>query len=188
MAPASTSENPGAGFVLWLMGPTSGGKTTIGEHLLERLRAEDAPGMHFDGDEVRNFFGPDLGFEASDRQRVVATLVHLANKASAASVNVIVSALTASEDARRLVLDTVKNLIIVYVKCSIETCAGRDPKGLYAQAKNGEIDTLIGVNSDYLPPDNPDLVIDTEDLSPAEAVEAIIRHLDQVGWEESKQG
>ena len=84
-----------------------------------------------------------------------------------------------SEDARRVVLDTVKNLIIVYIKCSIETCAERDPKGLYTQAKNGEIDTLIGVNSDYLPPDNPDLVIDTEDLSPVEAVEAIIKHFDQ---------
>ena len=177
MSPASASENTGPGFVLWLMGPTSSGKTTIGEHLLERLRADGSPCMHFDGDEVRNFLGKDLGFEVSDRQRVVATLVHLANKTSAAGVNVIVSALTASADARRLVLETVKNLIIVYVKCSIETCAERDPKGLYTQAKNGEIDTLIGVNSDYLPPDNPDLVIDTEDLSPAEAVEAIIRHL-----------
>ncbi len=177
MAHERTSETPGPGFVLWLMGPTSSGKTTIGEHLLERLRAAGSPSMHFDGDEVRAFLGPDLGFEASDRQWVVATLVHLANKTSAPGVNAIVSALTASEDARRLVLDSVKNLIVVYVKCSIETCAERDPKGLYAQAKNGEIDTLIGVNSDYLPPDNPDLVIDTEELSPAEAVDAIIRHL-----------
>jgi adenylylsulfate kinase-like enzyme len=181
MDPASASETTDSGFVLWLMGPTSSGKTTIGEHLLERLRANGTPSMHFDGDEVRAFFGPDLGFEASDRQRVVATLIHLANKTSAAGVNVIVSALTANEDARRLVLDSVKNLMIVYIKCSIETCAGRDPKGLYAQAKNGEIDTLIGVNSDYLPPDNPDLVIDTEELSPAEAVDAIIKHLDQTG-------
>jgi adenylylsulfate kinase len=177
--PVGTSENTGPGFVLWLMGPTSGGKTTIGEHLLERLRADGSPSMHFDGDEVRNFFGKDLGFEVSDRQRVVATLVHLANKSSAAGVNAIVSALTASEDARRLVLDSVSNLVVVYVKCSIETCAERDPKGLYAQAKNGEIDTLIGVNSDYLPPHNPDLVIDTDDLSPAEAVDAVIRHLHQ---------
>ena len=179
MAPARTSENTGPGFVLWLMGPTSGGKTTIGEQLLERLRADGSPCMHFDGDEVRNFFGEDHGFEVSNRQRVAAALVHLANKTSAAGINVIVSALTASEDARRVVLDTVKNLIIVYIKCSIETCGERDPKGLYTQAKNGEIDTLIGVNSDYLPPDNPDLVIDTEDLSPVEAVEAIIKHFDQ---------
>lgn len=181
MAPASISENPAPGFVLWLMGPTSAGKTTIGEQLLERLRADGSPSMHFDGDEIRNFFGEGLGFEASDRQRVVATLIHLANKTSAANVNVIVSALTANEDARRLVLDTVKNLIVVYVKCSIETCAKRDPKGLYGQAKNGEIDTLIGFNSEYAPPDSPDLVIDTEKLSSTEAVDAIIRHLLQAG-------
>ncbi len=188
MTSASASENTDAGFTLWLMGPTSGGKTTIAEHLLERLRASGLPSMHFDGDEVRAFFGENLGFEDSDRQRVVATLVHLANKTSAAGVNAIVSALTASEDARRLVLDSVKNLMIVYIKCSIETCAERDPKGLYAQAKNGEIDTLIGVNSDYLPPDDPDLVIDTDDLSPAKAVDAIIGHLDRTGWGASIRG
>ena len=164
------------------MGPTSSGKTTIGEHLLERLRADGTPSMHFDGDEVRKFFGDNLEFKVSDRQRVVATLVLLANKTSAAGVNVIVSALTASKNARRLVLDSANNLIVVYVKCSIEICAERDPKGLYAQAKNGEIDTLIGFNTAYLPPDNPDLVINTKDLSPAEAVEAIINHLNRTGY------
>ena len=164
------------------MGPTSGGKTTIAEHLLGHLRADGWPCMHFDGDEVRNFFGEDLGFKVSDRLRVVGTLAHLASKTSDAGVNVIVSALTASEETRRLVLDTVDKLIIVYVRCSIETCQARDPKGLYARARNGEIDTLIGVNSEYVPPENPDLVIDTEELSPADAVEAIIDHLRQSGW------
>ena len=74
------------------MGPTSGGKTTIGERLLERLRAEGVPAMHFDGDEVRNFFGDDLGFKKSDRQRVVYTLVHLANKTAAAGVITLAAA------------------------------------------------------------------------------------------------
>ena len=159
------------------MGPTSGGKTTIAKHLLGHLRVDGWPCMHFDGDEVRNFFSEDLGFKVSDRLRVVGTLAHLASKTSDAGVNVIVSALTASEDARRLVLDTVDKLIIVYVRCSIETCQARDPKGLYARARNGEIDTLIGVNSEYVPPENPDIVIDTETLSPADAVDAIMGHI-----------
>jgi len=170
---------PKKGFVLWLMGPTSGGKTTIGEALIARLRTEGWPMMQFDGDEVRNFFGDNLGFKVSDRQRVVGTLVHLANKTSAAGVNVVVSALTASKDARRLVRDAVKNLQIIYIKCSIETCQARDPKGLYAQANSGKIDTLIGINSEYLAPENPDLVIDTEQLSVDEAVEVIIDFLRQ---------
>ena len=183
MALPTPSQTPEPGFILWLMGPTSGGKTTIGEHLLQRLRAGGASVMHYDGDEVRGFFGDTLGFKASDRQRVVATLVHLANRSSAAGVNVIVSALTANQDARRLVLGTVKNLSVIYIKCSIKTCAERDPKGLYARAKNGEIDTLIGVNSEYLAPENSDLVIDTESLSPNAAVDAIIQHIRQMGYE-----
>jgi len=168
-----------AGFVLWLMGPTSSGKTTIAELLLEHLRANGMSSIHFDGDEVRNFFGENLGFDVSDRQRVVSTLVHLANKTSAAGVNVIVSALTASVEARCLVLDTARNLTVVYLKCPIETCIERDPKGLYAQAKNGEIDTLIGFNTEYLPPNNPDLVINTKELSSYRAVKVIIEHLNQ---------
>ena len=183
MNPENASETPVPGFILWLMGPTSGGKTTIGEHLLQRLRADGLSAMHFDGDEVRDFFGGTLGFTASDRQRVVATLVHLANKSSAAGVNAIVSALTANEDARQLVRETAKNLSVIYIKCSIKTCAERDPKGLYARAKNGEIDTLIGVNSEYLAPENSDLVIDTESLSPNAAVDAIIQHIRQMGYE-----
>ena len=159
------------------MGPTSGGKTAIGERLLERFRAEGVPALHFDGDEVRDFFGDDLGFEKSDRQRVVATLAHLAKKTSKAGINAIVSALTASEDARRLVLDSFDNLTLVYVKCPIETCQAHDPKGLYAKAQNGEIDTLVGFNSEYLPLENPDIVIDTETLSPADAVDAIMGHI-----------
>ena len=161
------------------MGPTSSGKTTIGEALMARLRADEVPTMHFDGDEIRNFFGDDLGFKKSDRQRVVGTLVHLAQKTSEAGINAIVSALTASEDARELVNDSFDILTLVYVKCSIETCAERDPKGLYAQAQNGEIDTLIGINSEYVAPENPDLVIDTEKLSPDAAVDAIMDHINR---------
>ncbi len=165
------------GFVLWLLGPTSSGKTTLAKHLTERLRSAKTPILHFDGDEVRDFFGENHGFAPEDRMRVVSTLTHLANKTAAAGINAIVSALTANEDARRHVLETVENLIIGYVKCSIECCAARDPKGLYAKAQNGEIDTLIGANSAYLPPKNPDFVIDTEALSLDQAGDAVIDYL-----------
>ena len=167
------------GFVLWLMGPTSSGKTTIAEQLLVRLRSDGHRALHFDGDEVRNFFGDDFGFQASDRHRVVGTLVHLANKTSEGGIHAIVSALTANKDARKLVNDSIDELSIVYIKCSIETCAERDPKGLYAKAHSGEIDTLVGVNSEYLAPENPDIVIDTETLTPVEAVDAILGYLGQ---------
>ena len=64
-----------------------------------------------------------------------------------------------------------------YVKCPIEICAKRDPKGLYAQAENTEIDTLIGINSEYFPPKNPDIIIDTSELLPSQAIDYIVEFL-----------
>lgn len=153
---------PQPGRVLWLLGPTSAGKTTLATRVVDDLRKSGVPVIFFDGDEVRDFFGKELGFGVHSRLRVVSVLAHLANKAADAGLHVVVAALTAGEDARDYVRENVRNLTVGYVFCSIQRCAQRDPKGLYGKAMRGEIDTLIGYNSEYRPPDNPDLVLDTE--------------------------
>jgi adenylylsulfate kinase len=150
------------GSVLWLLGPTSAGKTTLGVRTVAELRKHGVPAILFDGDEVRDWFGADLGFGADSRLRVVSILVHLANKAADAGLHVVVAALTAGQEAREYVRANVRNLTVGYVACSIEACAQRDPKGLYRKAMDGEIDTLIGYNSEYRPPEGPDLILDTE--------------------------
>jgi adenylylsulfate kinase-like enzyme len=124
----------------------------------------------FDGDEIRGFFGPGFGFDSEHRLRVVEVLAHLANKAAEAGLNVVVAALTAGQDARDHVHANVRNLKVGYVSCSVDACARRDPKGLYGRAMRGEIDTLIGFNSEYRPPDSPDIVLDTERYSADELV------------------
>jgi adenylylsulfate kinase len=157
-------------FVLWLLGPTSSGKTTIATELLFSLRKKGIPVIHYDGDEIRDFFGDSIGFSAQDRYRVVHTIVHLVNKNSDAGLNVIVSALTANHDVRTFIKDRVNKLIVGYVKCSIDECIRRDPKGLYKKAKKGEIDTLIGFNQEYCEPENSDIILETEIKSKAEIV------------------
>ena len=163
--------------MIWLLGPTSSGKTTIASLLLEKLRKKGLLVLHYDGDEVRNFFGPDLGFKASDRMRVVSTLTHLANKATEAGSNVVVSALTANLDSRDYVRDNANNVLFCYIECSIETCAKRDPKGLYSRAREGKINTLIGYNSKYIPPENPEIVVNTDYASAPLAVDIIWEYL-----------
>lgn len=163
-----------AGKVLWLLGPTSAGKTTLGTRVVADLRKNGIPAILFDGDEVRGFLGVGFGFGAGSRLHVVSILVLLANKAAEAGLNVVVAALTAGQDARNYVRENVKNLTIGYVACSIQRCAERDPKGLYAKAKRGEIDTLIGYNSAYQPPESPDLVLDTESHSLDELAAQIV--------------
>jgi len=164
-------------FTVWLMGPTASGKTTLARALKDRLTSVNSPAIHYDGDEVRNFFGDLLGFADQDRLRVVKTITHLAGKASRAGLNVIVSALTANPDARELIRREVPNLVIIYLQCELQECALRDPKGIYQRARSGEINTLIGYNSPYLPPDDYDLSIDTEKNDLEACVEKVLNLL-----------
>lgn len=172
--PLQDTGYPRAGTVLWLLGPTSAGKTTLATRVVADLRRDGIPAILFDGDEVRDFFGADFGFGTDNRLRVVSVLVHLANKAADAGLHVVVAALTAGQDAREHVRANVINLTLGYVACSTRTCAQRDPKGLYGKAMRGEIDTLIGYNSQYRPPDDPDLVLDTETHSLDELAARIV--------------
>ena len=133
-----------AGTVLWLLGPTSAGKTTLATRVVADLRMAGIPAILFDGDEVRGFFGAKLGFGAESRLHVVSILAHLANKAAEAGLNVVVAALTAGEDAREYVRKNVRNLTTGYVACSIQGCAERDPKGLYGKAMRGESAHRLG--------------------------------------------
>ncbi len=150
------------GIVLWLMGPTSSGKTTISKKLCDRLRSYGYVTVTYDGDDVRNIFASNLGFASKDRLKVVKMLVYMANKAAKAGAIVIISALTANDDARKYIKESISNILIGYVECDISVCASRDPKGLYKQAKEGKIDTLIGYNTEYKAPENSDIVINSE--------------------------
>jgi adenylylsulfate kinase len=164
--------------VIWLMGPTSAGKTTLAKALVEHLRAAgDVPVIHWDGDQVRDMLGTDLDFSSNSRLRVVRTLAEMAKATSDAGVFTIVSALTAHEDARKLISEILPRLIICYVHCPIDICIERDPKGLYRRAIDGEIDTLIGYNSEYRPPIDPALIVDTSLGNVAKGVEQIVAFL-----------
>lgn len=167
--------------IYWIMGPTSSGKTTLAHHFLDELRKTGNCAIHYDGDEVRDFFGSNHGFAEADRLKVVRTLVHLANKANDSGLNVIVSALTANQDARDYVKHNVKNLVLIYIDCSIEKCAERDPKGLYRKAERGEIATLIGINTSYRPPEKPDVIISTEGTTIEFTTTELMRKLRSIG-------
>ena len=166
-------------YTLWLLGPTSSGKTTIASELVQILaKKENFKILHYDGDEVRSFFGNNYGFTENNRGQVVEILAHLAIKANNAGVNVIVSALTAHQSARDYINFNISNLIVGYINCPINICAERDPKGLYKKAKNGEINTLIGYNSKYVVPNDPDITIDTSLLSMNESVQTLVNFLE----------
>ena len=169
-------ENP---YIFWILGPTASGKTSIGGVFSKILSENDIPAIQYDGDEIRDLLGSNLGFESHDRLRVVSTIVYLANKSLNSGMNVVVSALTANEDARNYIKNHIENIIIIYLECSIEKCMERDYKGLYKKALDGEIDTLIGINTEYVPFENPDIILKTENKSVDECAQELIEFIDE---------
>ena len=169
-------------YTIWLMGPTSSGKSTIADNFARVLKNNGTPILHYDGDEVRGFFGKNFGFSEDNRGKVVETLAYLAKKTNDAGINVVVSALTAHQSSRDYVKENIPNLYVGYVVCPIDVCVARDPKGLYAKAINGEIDTLIGYNTQYLPPNEPDIRLDTNKFSVEENTNSLLRFL-KIYWE-----
>ena len=167
--------------IFWLMGPTSSGKTTLARLFYQRLLSTSDFTLHFDGDEVRDTFGGNLGFSNYDRLLVVKTLVYVSNKGLLAGANVVVSALTAFDDARLYIKQNVLRLIVVYLQCSISECTRRDPKGLYAKENRGEINTLVGANSPYHEPQDPDIMLNTEESTPKESLQELIDKLAKIG-------
>ena len=162
------------------MGPTSSGKTTLAELFHKRLTERNKFVIHFDGDEVRDIFGDNLGFSNEERLLVVKTLVYVSNKVLTGGANVIVSALTAFDDARFYINKNLNRVIIIYLRCSISECTKRDPKGLYAKEKRGEINTLVGASSVYNEPDCPDILLDTERCTPEESLKELISKLKKI--------
>ncbi len=167
------------------MGPTSAGKTTIGKLFVEDMRAADIPSIHYDGDEIRSFFGDALGFRPKDRLRAVSTCAHLAITAAEAGLNVVVSALTANDDARDYIKENVPNLVLTYLKCPIDVCIERDSRGLYRKVREGKIDpkTLIGLDKPYVMPDDPEITIDTSKHKPEESILVMKKWLTEAGYD-----
>ena len=165
-------------YVFWIMGPTSSGKTTLAKLLHKEILASEKCALHYDGDEVRETFGKNFGFTNHDRLLVVKTLVYTAKKGVEAGLNVVVSALTAYEDARLFIKKNIKHLIVIYLRCSISECVRRDPKGLYAREKKGEINTLVGASSIYHEPLYPDIIIETENKTPLDSIKELVSELD----------
>jgi adenylylsulfate kinase len=163
--------------VIWLTGLPGSGKTTIAKALYPRLKELGFKVELLDGDIVRKELSPELGFTKQDREIHARRVVYLSKILSRNGIISIVSLISPYRDFRRYARSETNmnnNFYEVYVKCSLETCIVRDPKGLYKKALSGEIKDLTGLQDPYEEPDNPEIIVDTEKQTPDECVNEII--------------
>jgi adenylyl-sulfate kinase len=169
---------------LWFMGRPAAGKSTLAKRIENHLRKMEYSIENLDGDEIRKNLHPDLGFTREDRalnNRRTAFICKLLNRNGISVVNAMITPFRDSQQEAREIIEPAGDFVLIYVKCSTEEAANRDPKNLYAEAKNGNIENFTGVNHPFQAPHNPEIIVDTEKQTITECVTHIKRQLAELG-------
>ncbi|KPX71764.1 MULTISPECIES: adenylyl-sulfate kinase [Pseudomonas syringae group genomosp. 2] len=167
--------------VIWLTGLSAAGKSTIANGLERALLAQGKHTYLLDGDNVRLGLCKDLGFSDSDREENIRRISEVASLFVDAGLIVITAFISPFTKDRALARTVVGNerFIEVYVNATLEECERRDPKGLYSKARQGLIKNFTGIGSNYEPPLNPEIQVDTTNESIETAVTKIVHYLDE---------
>jgi adenylylsulfate kinase len=169
------------GAVLWFTGLSGSGKSTIG-HRVERMLIERGAFAYvLDGDNVRHGLNSDLGFAAEDRVeniRRIGEVARLFADAGALVLSAFISPYRKDRDRVRGLMSP-GEFIEVFVDTPLEICEARDPKGLYKKARAGEISNFTGLDAPYEVPENPEVHLQTANLSVDAAAAQVIRYLDE---------
>lgn len=163
--------------VLWFTGLSGSGKSTISEKVYSRLKEEGYAVEHLDGDAVREVF-PTTGFSKEERDSHVKRVGFVASLLQKHGVFVVASFISPYQDARDFVRDMCEDFTEVYISTPLEECERRDVKGLYDKARKGEIDNFTGISDPYEEPKNPELDINTTDITPEEGVQQVMDYLE----------
>jgi adenylylsulfate kinase len=169
------------GLVLWLYGLSGSGKSTVANEVERALHAEGRMTVILDGDNLRTGLNRNLGFSDDDRTENVRRVSETAKLLAGQGIIVLVSVITPLRAHRRSAAEIIgPDFHEIYVKADFDTCAGRDPKGLYAKAKEGKIGQFTGKDSGFEEPEAAALVLDTQSLSVEQCAAGLLGYLRSV--------
>ena len=173
-----------SGFVLWFTGLSGAGKTTIANIVEPELERRGLLVEHLDGDIVRTHLSKGLGFSKEDRDTNIERVGWVASRITRQGGAVIVSAISPYAETRATAREMVEEFgpfVEVHVDASVEACAERDVKGLYAKAFAGEIKEFTGVSDPYEAPEHAEVVVETEGRTPEQSAAFVIQRLEELG-------
>ena len=170
--------------VLWFTGLSGSGKSTIANLVEQRLYLRNNHTVILDGDNVRHGLNRDLGFTDTDRVENIRRIGETSKLMAEAGLISIVSFISPFRAERQMVRGLLEpgEFVEVFVDASLELCASRDPKGLYKKAQAGEIKNFTGFDSPYEAPENPEITIDSANVSAEQAADRIMEYLDANGY------
>lgn len=166
------------GFVLWFTGLPAAGKTTLANGVHQKLDSAGYKVERLDGDIIRKELAKDLDFSREGRKKNIERVAFVASLLSKHGVGVIASFISPYKSEREVVRNKVVNYIEVHVSTPLEVCETRDPKGMYAKARRGEIKMFTGVDDPYEEPENPHLrVCGDKEAEIDKIINEILSHL-----------
>ena len=168
-------KNKHQSFILWFTGLSASGKSSVANAFARTLFERGNQAFVLDGDNIRHGLNNDLGFGETDRKENIRRIGEV-SKLFVESGQIVLTAFISPYRAdRQVVRELVEDgeFIEVYVKCSVEACEKRDPKGLYKKARNAEIPNFTGISAPYEEPENPEIILDTERYSIEECAQQL---------------
>lgn len=162
-------------YVLWFTGLSGSGKSTLANALARYLYESNIQAYVLDGDNIRHGLNKDLGFTDEDRKENIRRIGEVSKLFVDSGQIVLTAFISPFREDRQQVKDILSEneFFEVYVKCSLDECEVRDPKGLYKKARNNEIKHFTGIDSPYEEPENPAITVDTE----AQDIEASVKQI-----------
>lgn len=174
-----TERNGYEGKIIWFTGLSASGKSTIANAFSRRLFELKKDVYVLDGDNIRQGLNKDLGFGDEARKENIRRIGEVAKLLIDSGQYALTAFISPFREDRQIVRDLVNEgeFIEVFVKCSIEACEARDPKGLYKKARNNEIPHFTGISSPYEEPIEAEIVLDSENYSVEQCVERLLKDL-----------
>ena len=170
-----TSRSKHRPGIVWFTGLSGSGKSTIAKQIEKKLFNKGFNVFILDGDNLRNGLNKDLSFSPSDRMENIRRTAEVANLFSLAGYIVIISLISPYKTERQRARDIRPEIFReIFIKASIKECIKRDVKGLYSLALKGKIMNFTGISSPYEEPENPDLILNTEN----ETIEKVVSQLE----------
>ncbi|MGX6442320.1 adenylyl-sulfate kinase [Neobacillus sp. K501] len=171
-------------FIIWLTGLSGAGKSTLAIEIEKELFQRSIRCVLLDGDNIRHGLNKNLSFKPEDRTENIRRIGEVSKLFVEAGMIAIVASISPYIADRAMVRSLVSegDFIEVYVKCSIEECERRDPKGLYKKSRAGEIISFTGISAPYEPPINPEIKIETDKLSIMKGLEEVLQYMQVKGY------
>lgn len=171
-----------ASFACWLTGLPASGKSTIAKELLTALQARGVRPAWLESDALRALITPQAQYDEAERDLFYESMVHLGEFLVQHGVPVVFDATANRRAYRDAARRRIARFLEVFVDCPAKTCESRDPKGLYARARQGKLAHLPGPQAEYEPPLDPEIVVRSDVESPREAAADIAQGLERRGW------